>query len=133
MTTQSPPSFDVGEPPARSAWIALAAPGVAWALQEMVCSAMTALVCERGRPSLARGMAMAVTLAALVASGWGTAASATAVRRLSSTTPTAGGLADHPAQMVSIAGLALGVVFTLALVWAGLPLLLVSDLCTAEE
>lgn len=124
--TPAPTIHDAPEPVSRRRILtALAVPPAAWAIHEMACAATSGLLCLHDHRT-----AMRVTTLVLTAVGLGLCVASLAVayasyRKLPETTArrTAAMLEDEGdawRAMLTLAGMFVGVVFTLGLVWAGM-------------
>ena len=109
-------------------WFGLLGPAAAWALQLVVCTIVTTDTCNRGHSAAARIAGGVVTIVSLVVAVAGGLVAAAAWR---STRSESLPRTDAPGreEMMALGGVALGSVFTLGLIWAGLVFLLMSNLC----
>lgn len=127
-------STEPHSPARRRLWFALIAPGAAWALHEMLCSFVAALACERHHSSaVARGLVLAITLVALAFTVGGGVLGYRLWQTLSEQEPLRHAEGQGAEQMLAMGAIFLGVVFTLGVLWGGLPSLMFSNLCEAHR
>lgn len=111
------------EPPVsrRRILAALAIPPVAWAVHEMACAAVAGWFCLHGRPTVVRVTTIVLTLVGLALTASSTFVSLGSFRKLSTSSANPfEAEADAWREMLAMAGVLLGVVFSLGLVWGGL-------------
>ncbi len=137
MSTSAAPSPEhvVAEPPVSNGRLAFAliAPPAAWALHELVCTVVSVVVCEAGNVGAARATVIVVSLVALGFTIAGGVLGWASWRRFAPEDSIASAEAKGAREMLAFVGLLLGIVFTLAVVWAGLSALVVGDICGAKR
>jgi hypothetical protein len=119
-------------PPARQ-WFALAAPAVVWSAHELSSSYLSYALCRDGRPGAARVALLGVTFAALAIALTGAVIGRRELRSLAGDSRAENREGRGREELLALASVSLAVLFTLAIVWAGLPPLLLRDLCEARE
>jgi hypothetical protein len=112
-------------------WGAVIAPPSAWAVQELVSAAASVEACERGDGGLARALLLGLSAAAFVVAAGSAFAARESFDRIGTAFAIEDSEARGPDEMLAVAGVALGAVFALALIWSGMPLLFLSDVCGA--
>lgn len=117
----------------RQLWFSLAAPAAAWSIQELASAVIDHAACARHAAGAGRAAMLVVTAAAFVCS---VVAARTGLRRfraVSEEPELVRTRATGRQEMMAFAGLMLGVVFAIGILWTGLPALVVSDVCGAER
>jgi hypothetical protein len=120
-------SFTAGQ------WFALAAPPLVWSAHELSSMYLTFDRCAFGRPDAARSgllvvtaIALSVDMAALTAGYWQLKALLAGRSWLELEGRSRG-------EMLALASVFLGLVFTVAIFWAALPAVLLRDVCEARQ
>ena len=113
-------------------WFALAAPAVAWSVQELASALVGHAACAEHAAGAGRAIMIVISVVALALS---VAAIAVGYGRFRALAGEAGALEGQRErqQMMALAGALVGVVFTLGVVWAALPSLVISSVCGSKR
>lgn len=109
-------------------WFGLAAPVIAWTIHGLTSVIVAASACGSAWLAVARGVLIAVSLGALATSIAGGLVAFGTWRRLASARLTRTE-AKSREEMMALGGIWVGVVFTLGILWGGLPAVLLVDVC----
>jgi hypothetical protein len=117
-----------------SLWFGVIAPPLAWATQGLASVILALHACHHPEGySLARSGLVALALLALAFTVSGGTTGWRAWRRLAQQRTLMGAEGQSRVELMAIGGVFLGVTFTLAVLWAGVPTLMVLKVCEAAR
>jgi hypothetical protein len=118
---------------ARFSRFALIAPVVAWLLQHLLNYCTSTMLCSGHRPGLARGIVIAIDLAALTVCAAAGVSGYKNFRHVAGTTPLTEDTAQDHDELLAIMSVFLGVIGVIAVFWGMWPALVLSNVCGARQ
>jgi hypothetical protein len=122
-----------GRPVPGRQWFALVAPPVLWSAEELLSTYVAYAMCRHGNPWGARLGILSMAAVALPFSAVAATSAYWSLKELRGGEHVAGSEGGSRDEMLAMAALWLGVIFTIAITWNALPVLVLSNVCEARE